>query len=285
MKRTFILLILLVSATAVSAQAPTEKTLLWQVSGKGVQQPSYLFGTLHLVCPADLVMPAVVREKFGSTRQLYLEIDMDEPGLMMQLMGGMMMRNDTTLEDLIPSDYDSVNTIFKQKAGVPLDMLGKTKPLLLTSMLYPTLLGCQPQSWDGAFMKMATEANMQVEGLELLNDQVKVMDLIPYKVQAEMLVKTLYNYDSARMMYHQMHDVYKNKDISELYKMTTGDEDFGAYENDLLITRNHNWIPVIGEQAKKLPTFFAFGAGHLGGEQGVISLLRKNGFKVEPVMY
>ncbi|HEX8358405.1 MAG TPA: TraB/GumN family protein, partial [Segetibacter sp.] len=80
-------------------------------------------------------------------------------------------------------------------------------------------------------------------------------------------------------------EVYKKKDINQLYLLTTKEEEFGKYEGILLNDRNHNWIPVIGEQAKKVPTFFAFGAGHLGGEKGVISLLRKAGFTVEAVLY
>ena len=34
---------------------------------------------------------------------------------------------------------------------------------------------------------------------------------------------------------------------------------------------------------KDKPTFFGVGAGHLAGEEGVIKLLRKQGFKVEAV--
>jgi uncharacterized protein YbaP (TraB family) len=67
--------------------------------------------------------------------------------------------------------------------------------------------------------------------------------------------------------------------------LTNKQENFGEYTDILLSDRNHNWIPVIGEEAKKRPTFFAFGAGHLGGENGVINLLRKAGFTVKPIFY
>ncbi len=53
----------------------------------------------------------------------------------------------------------------------------------------------------------------------------------------------------------------------------------------LLTNRNKNWIPVITREARAMPSFFAFGAGHLGGKDGVINLLRKKGFKVTPIMY
>jgi uncharacterized protein YbaP (TraB family) len=40
---------------------------------------------------------------------------------------------------------------------------------------------------------------------------------------------------------------------------------------------------LIAAAAAKEPTFFAVGAGHLGGNTGVIALLRKQGYTVKPV--
>ena len=100
-----------------------------------------------------------------------------------------------------------------------------------------------------------------------------------------MLIKMLLNIDSSKKDFNEMLQLYKNKDIDQIKDLTTKEEDFAEYTGILLDDRNHNWIPVIGEQAKKQPTFFAFGAGHLGGEKGVINLLRKAGFTVKPVFY
>ena len=285
MKQIVLLASLLAAVIISKAQAPSEKTLLWEISGNGLTQSSYLFGTLHLMCPSELKMPATVQQKFATTKQLFLEIDMDDPNMMMEMMQGMQMHNDTTLKQLLKNDYDSISSIFLSKTGMPLKMLNTTKPFLLLSMIYPSLLGCQPISWEGEFVKMAKEKNMEVKGLELIADQIKIFEQIPYNVQASMFIKTLYNLDSSRLVFDDMVKVYKEKDIKKMHDMTTSDSDLGEYENELLNKRNHNWIPIIGMQAKKMPTFFAFGAGHLAGEQGVINLLRKNGFTVTPVHY
>lgn len=53
------------------AQLPKEKTLLWQINGKGISHPSYLFGTIHLMCPDELKMSSVVKEKFNTTKELF----------------------------------------------------------------------------------------------------------------------------------------------------------------------------------------------------------------------
>ncbi|HSU50403.1 MAG TPA: TraB/GumN family protein [Segetibacter sp.] len=270
---------------ASKAQIPTEKTLLWQVSGKGITKPSYLFGTIHLMCSGELKMPEVVKEKFNTAEELYLEVDMDDPEMIKEMMAGMQMKDSSTLENLMGNKFERVNEVFKASTGLPLTMLNTAKPMLIISMIYPSFLGCTPVSWEGVFQQMAKDKSIEIKGLEKLQDQIDVFDKIPYKVQSDMLVKTLLNIDSAKIEFQQMLDVYKKKDINELNILTTKQEDFGDYQDILLSNRNRNWIPIIGEEAKKKPTFFAFGAGHLGGETGVINLLRKAGFTVKPIFY
>lgn len=284
-KAYFALLVSILSVIGVTAQAPKEKTLLWQVSGNGITKPSYLFGTIHLMCPDKLKIPDIVKEKFNTTSELFLEIDMDDPNMMQEMMQGMQMKGSSTLKELIGSKFDSANAIFKTTTGMPLTMLQTAKPFLLMAMVYPSLLGCTPVSWESIFQQMATEKGLEIQGLEKLQDQMNVFEKIPYKVQSDMLVKVLFNIDSSKKEFVDMLEVYNEKDIDKLNILTAKEEDFGEYQGVLLDERNHNWIPVIGQQAKKKATFFAFGAGHMGGDKGVINLLRKAGFKVEPVFY
>ncbi|MEJ7679407.1 MAG: TraB/GumN family protein [Segetibacter sp.] len=258
---------------------------MWEVSGKGITKLSWLFGTIHMMCSDELKIPRIVEEKFNTAGSLFLEIDMDDPNMMKEMMLGMQMKDSSTLENLMGNQFDSVSAIFQTATGMPLKMLNTAKPFLLMSMLYPSLLSCTPASWESIFQKMAQEKGIELQGLERLEDQMSIFEKIPYKVQSDILVKMLLNIDSSKKDFNKMLNVYKQKDINELNILTTKEEDFGEYTNILLDDRNHNWIPVIGEQAKKMPTFFAFGAGHMGGEKGVINLLRKAGYTVKPIYY
>ena len=272
--------------SAGQSNKPEEKTLLWQITGKNIQEPSYLYGTIHIMCPGDLTISDVLKQKFSATKQLFLELKLDEPGMMMEMMMGMKMKDSSTLKSLLgKANYDSVNSIFKKSTGIPLEMLNSTKPILIVSMIYPFLLGCAPDSWENTFQKMAKAQNKPLLGLEKISDQMNVLESIPYKEQADMLAKTIFNLDSAKTVFLNMLEVYKQKDIAALYALTTSDEDFGIYERDLLSNRNHNWIKIISVQAEKMPTFFAFGAAHMGGQEGVINLLRNEGYTVKPILY
>ena len=79
--------------------------------------------------------------------------------------------------------------------------------------------------------------------------------------------------------------LYKQKDLEALNKTMNDEEEFSQYSDLLLDNRNQKWIPIIIEQAKLKPTFFAVGAAHLGNDNGVINLLRKKGYTVSPVKY
>ena len=287
MKVVLIAILVIFSLRSVGqSNKPDEKTLLWQITGKNIQEPSYLYGTIHIMCRGDLTMSDVLKQKFSATKQLFLELKLDEPGMMMEMMMGMKMKDSSTLKSLLgKANYDSVNSIFKKNTGIQLEMLNSTKPILIVSMIYPFLLGCTPDSWENTFQKMAKAQNKPLLGLEKISDQMNVLESIPYKEQADMLAKTIFNLDSAKTVFLNMLEVYKQKDIAALYTLTTGDEDFGIYERDLLSNRNHNWIKIISVQANKMPTFFAFGAAHMGGQEGVINLLRNEGYTVKPILY
>ncbi len=284
MKKLLLSVPYLFTAMFSIAQAPTEKSLLWKIEGKELTKPSYLYGTIHIMCPDDISVSPKLLSAFNSTQQLFLELDMDDPSTMAKMMMGMMMNGDNDLQTLLPAkDFDSVSAIFQSKTGFPLNMLSRAKPILLMSMIYPSLLGCSPEGWETEFMKLAKEKDMNIFGLEKVEEQIGVLDSIPYEVQADMFLKTMYNLDSAKQSFDKMVEVYRKQDIQEMIKMTSEDEDFGDYEEVMLKKRNENWIPIIESAMKEKPSFFAVGAAHLGGNIGVINLLRKQGYKVTAV--
>jgi uncharacterized protein YbaP (TraB family) len=277
------LLLLLVKNTR--AQAPVEKALLWEIVHPTSMAPtSYLYGTFHLLCPKDLVVDSAIKKAFARTRQLYLEIDMsDNAALMMQMMPLMKMKDDQRLDKLLNKvDYDSVAALFKAKTGLPLTMLNTTKPMLASAMLYPAMMGCQPESWEQTFLKMSEGRGMKIGGLETAALQMSVLDSISYPEQAESLKTMLYRFDSMSVVTQHAVDLYKHKELNKLYTEMAADKDMAKYEDIMLNNRNANWIPVMLQVMKKTPTFFAVGAGHLGGKKGVISLLRKKGYIVRP---
>lgn len=270
-----------------NAQTPLENTLLWQITGPGISSPSYLYGTIHLMCPDEIKVSDTLRARFYQTKKLFLEINLDDPSVMVTMMQEMKMKNDTTLQQLLTEEeYDSVEVQFKKLTGMSLSMMNNMKPELLESLIYPSLLGCKgAEAWEQKFQQLARANNMQINGLEDVNDQLKIFDEIPYKDQAQELAETLNNIDSTKKSFNQLLSLYKQKDLDALCKMLNENDALSQYDDLLLNNRNKKWIPEIIQQAKLQPAFFAVGAGHLGNENGLINLLKQQGYTVSPVNY
>jgi hypothetical protein len=213
--------------------------------------------------------------------------DMMDLSSQLSLMMNAFMSDNQTLKDLLlPEDYKLVQEHF-QKMGLPLFLFERMKPMFLTvftSMDFSQGMGMGDMvSYEMELMDKAKAKSLTIGGLETAEFQMSVFDSIPYKVQAEMLVESIKSTEAGDEEFDKMVKMYKSQDIEKMVETMGEEKSIGTYEDLLLTTRNKNWMPVMGEMMHKQPTFFAVGAGHLGGETGVISLLRKEGYVLTPV--
>jgi len=262
-------------------------TLLWKITdGTENYKPSYLFGTIHATC--EVKLDGEVLEALQQTRQLYLEVKMDDPDLQSKMMKGAMMQNGKTTSKLLSKDDAKLLSDFLQKeAGFNLQMVDALKPMLLSSMLLPKLLDCPMQSVEATLMQLSKEQTEPIFGLETIEDQLQVFDAIPYEVQANELLEMVKNgLAESKTEIQTLLSLYREQNIENLYSfsLTSGSKMMGNYQEELLNQRNRNWIPIIVKISSETPTFYAVGAAHLAGKNGVINLLRQQGLKVEPVM-
>ncbi len=281
--KTFQVLIFCLLTHFIQAQ---DKSLLWEISGNGLSKPSYLYGTIHLICPNDYFLTDSTKAAFAKTDQVYLELDMDDPSMMSKMMKTAMFTDGKKLKDYLSADdYTLLNDYFKQKMGMGLDQMNGMKPFTVMSMLYMTLLSCQPQSYELVFTQMASNAKKEMLGLETVEFQMGVFDQIPYEKQAALLADMVRKKEESAKEFGQMVALYKAQDVEGLLKVMDNSEwDFNGYEDILLANRNAAWVPIMEKAMQTKPTFFAVGAGHLGGQKGVLSLLKKQGFRVRPVL-
>jgi len=284
MKKYLVSLIGLVCAVTF-ATAQNKKALLWEISGRNLRQPSYVFGTIHLLCESDLQITDNLKARLNATEQLCLEMDMDDPALMLQMMKSMNMHGDTTLKSLLPEeDYALVARFFQRKTGFPIDVMASAKPFYVMSMALPSTMNCPTASWELSLIKLAQDRKLETHGLETLQEQLAVIDRIPYKDQAAMLMEVIQDSARAQQDNQTLITLYKNQDIDGMQKeIASASHTTSKYEHVLLTERNQRWVPQMIRMAAEKPTFFAVGAGHLGGGQGVIRLLRKAGYQVKPV--
>lgn len=284
---------------ATVAQIEDKNSLLWEISGKNLKKPSYLYGTIHLIPKNDFFLSDATKKVFDASQKVTFEINMKEmnnPMAMISIFTKALMPNGKTLKDLLNAeDYGLVQRKF-DSIGMPLKMLERIKPMFLSVMLGTdgekiTAEGggisesSKSTSYEMEFLQMGEKQKKEFGGLETVEFQMGIFDSIPYKVQAEMLVKTIKNGNSGSDDLGKMVEMYKKQDIEAMSKMLQSDDqnELAGYENMLINSRNSNWIPLMAKAMSEKITFFAVGAGHLGGENGVVNLLKKEGYTVKPL--
>ena len=267
------------------AQSPAaENALLWEISGKGLKDPSYLYGTIHMICSVDYRMSDTIVQAFDRSRQLYLELDMDDPSMTMKTMQLAIMKG-KTLKDIFKSDdYKKLEAYVKDKLGMPMMMLNMLKPIAITSLISAKSMPCDKmESYEQHFQDMAKAHKMELKGLETLEYQFGVFDKIPDSAQARMIMDMIADDKKSQAEFQTMVDAYKRRDLNALGSEIGDAPDLAGYEDILLNQRNANWVPVMEKAMAEMPSFFAVGAGHLPAKDGVIALLRKAGYTVKPV--
>ncbi len=265
-------------------------SLLWKVEGNGLEKPSWLFGTIHMLCKDDAILSDNMRQVINDCDVVYMEMDLDNIFEMMGAFSKMKMTGDTTLRDLLSEkDYDKVKSYFEEKSTLlPFSVLETYKPMMASSLLSEGELPCEgATSMEQIIMGAAKEKGKKIKGLETMAQQAGFLDSIPYKYQAAELVKYI---DSAgtdqgqNTLMSQLFDAYRNQDLKKLEDlMTDGDAGMSSFSDILLYRRNANWVLKLKNLMAEKSLLIAVGAGHLPGEKGVINLLLKAGYKVTPV--
>ena len=237
-----------------------------------------------MICPEDFIMSDTVKGSFAKADKIYMEIDMDDPSMTMKTLQLSIMK-DKSLRDLMTADeYTRLDKFMKDTVGMPLSVFNKMKPFTLMSILYTKILPCsRMESYEQSFMTMAQKQKKEILGLEKLEDQFAVFDNIPDSAEARMIIDMISHFDEQKKEFARMTDAYKKKDLAALAAMINASPDMAGYEDLLLVNRNKNWIPVMEKAMQAQSNFFAVGAGHLPGKDGVIALLRKAGYTVTPI--
>lgn len=261
-----------------------DNSLLWKISGNGLAKESYLFGTIHLICKEDFKFDQTAKKALEQADQLWLELDLDDPtlsGQMQQLSIREGMRNMS--EKITPEDAKVLDDYFTTNYGVGLAQLGVLKPFVLSTMVLMKEIPCtETENFEYHLVSLAKEQQKPIEGLETVAFQMSVFDSIPESLQIQELV-TMIQDNSAADEFRGLIEMYLSQDVEKLWAEMTDEGMFASYRSLLLDQRNQKWVEKIIRETKESSLFIAVGSGHLAGDQGVINLLRNQGYNVEPI--
>lgn len=261
-------------------------TLLWEISGKELKNPSYLFGTFHIMCKEDVQFSSSLHAALKNAEEVYFEMDLDDPANTVGALFFMNMKNGQLLKDLYTDEeYKRLLVFFKDSLKMSLASLQKIKPSFLEAFLYPKMMPCKNLSGvEQELLKLSAKEKKEVKGFETIAFQASVFDSIPYTLQAKSLLNAIDSIDKYRIYFDTMLMVYKSQQLDRIESLFFMPE-FGFKDGleVLLDKRNINWVSQLKNILPKKNIFIAVGAGHLVGKKGLIELLKKEGYTLRPI--
>jgi uncharacterized protein len=270
---SFLLLFLLFITTA-------NTQLLYRISGNGLKEDSYLFGTIHTMPKEDFEMPKKVMDAIKTCATIALEIDIDmSMSEKIEIAKMTLIPNGETLKNyMIDSSYVKLKSYCIDSLGwkeSKFEQYTHLKPFFFSSVVLQEKIGKQ-KSFEMEFDKLAKKYKKPLIGLETVMYQMETIDRISIKDQLKFMD------DFSNMTeFDVLFKLYEKEDINGLYQMISEETDMlPEFNHWFLDVRNANWIPVIEKQISKEATFIAVGAGHLGGTTGVLELLKKQGYSL-----
>ncbi|MGM9803503.1 MAG: TraB/GumN family protein [Muribaculaceae bacterium] len=279
----------------------TNAQLLWKVSGNGLSKPSYLFGTCHVATMKMTDSIPGFNDALNACDAVYGEIEKSDLANAQQAMMEMISAPaDSTLSKVIDQiTLAKADSLFKDatQGMVSIDQFENIKPAFVSTQLAMiTLMKCFPgfnpmEQIDFAIQGKATQLEKELGGFETTQFQLNLLYGKSIKEQAESLTRTIATFDTNKTFGIELADAYKAQNLNAVYDAIMKEQiasDLPEWQkqrnmNELIFDRNADWAQKLAKLMPQKTVLVVVGAGHLPGEKGLISLLQKNGYTVEPV--
>ena len=260
------------------------QSLLWEISGNGLENPSYLYGTIHIQDKRVFAFDSVVTNAFNSCDAFAMEILMSE--VKPETMQKVILMKDNSLDKLMSAeDYKLLSDVFKEKMGTSIMLYNIMKPFFLSSQIQ---VANMPKDMDEALdmhlLKKAIKDGKATYGVEKFEDQINAVDKISLEDQVKMLLDVVKDTTKSNDEFEELIKTYLSMDIEAMQKQIQEEESLPKeFEKIFLTDRNKVMAKSIKKLSKKHSIFVAVGAAHLPSEEGVIQLLKNYGYTVKPI--
>jgi len=280
--RYLLVLTFIIFAIRSSAQ---NQALCYEISNArlGIEN-SYLFATMHVMEEDHFFFPKKISKLLKRTEALCLEVKeisskSMNPALLFDSTFSIKRYCDSNdwerltiwAKETLLLNPKQFETIFRH-----------AKPFLVLQFILSTSLPKNTKSHEIELEKMANSRTLRLLELEGVEAQYAIFDAIPYADQLTFIFDALKNTSELELDLLEMQEIYVQQKLQELcaYAINGFLKD---YRTLFLDDRNKKWITKMENMMASQPTFFAVGAGHLCGENGLIELLKREGYTFKEI--
>lgn len=285
--RIFALLMCAILALGWAPELQADNSLLWRISGNGLEKNSYLYGTFHVADERAFHFNDSVATAFYSCEALALEVHFDSVAVPMleMFLGGEMPVGVSMEEALPPSEAERLVRIVQDLTNMSEEDIRASTPQGLEYRLTTEVFESdKPVVVDSYFFTQAKQHDMLIFGLEDVQDQLGIFDAPATVKDWRDFADDALAFDEMRKAIDEMIELYREGDLDALYELTHQIESAAELEEAFdLVKRNYVMVNSAKALMADYSVFIGVGALHLPGEEGVIELLRKDGYTVEAV--
>lgn len=249
----------------------------------------YFGGTCHFLRASDYPLPPEFDRAYVEAERLIFETDlaaMADVTWQRRLLAEGRYADGSTLRDHVEPETWTAIADYAKSAGLPLPVLASMKPWMLTvtiAVLEWQKLGAAEDGVDAHFDARARVDGKAVAGLEEIEQHLSYLTSLAVGEEDEMIRSTLRDIDRAPDIIDEVISAWRAGDVAHLDEELFGDmrEEFPAVHEALITGRNRKWMEQIETfWATPEVEFVLVGVGHFGGEEGLLTLLRRSGAAV-----
>lgn len=260
--------------------------LLWKLTPDRGGAPSWLFGTIHVSDERVVELPPAVTSAIDGAASFVMEALFDEQAV----------------AEFSARMYDAAGAPLPQLIGP--ELFARARDLLATyGIAGPTVDAMRPWAafitlsqpagdagipLDLVLMQRAMKRGARLYGLETLAEQADIFDSMPLADQLRLLRETVCQYATVQQEIDRLKGLYLERDLGGIKALSEsyaqGDDGLTRrLMDELIVKRNLRMARRVLPRLVEGNAFVAIGALHLPGDDGVLALIERQGYRVEVV--
>jgi uncharacterized protein len=281
--KSFFFLVFFTFSFLLSAQIAKE-SLLWEIRNPSNNQISYLFGTMHIMDQESFFFPKKLGVLLSKSEALCMEISSINNNNLSptQLILEKGSFNDFFSEKELDTIHQWASEYLLMNVKQFDENFKQAKPFLVLQFILQNSLPENTKSQESELENKAKLKDIELLGLETIDQQLKLFDDLTSFEQKNMILDALRNQDKAKLEFNELQKLYLLQNLDSLYSFIQKDNSL-PNSRIFLEERNIRWISLMKNMMSKQKVFFAVGAAHLAGPEGLIELLIKEGYQLSAI--
>lgn len=272
----------------ISTAGFSQNSILWEITGNGLSQASYLHGSLKFIGENEYVLHKQIVERLKMSENFAIEDEVNHHAQHELNKSIHFPKGESLATVLSAEEYAKIRNFFQAQFKIPKKKFEKKyailKPLALSITMTRLSLMEGVKFYDMELLKIANQLKLVTYSLESVEREAEAFNAFPIEQQAEALLHSIYNFPKQREEYLKLEAAYVKGDIDKVFEFSLHPfENNKIFIEEFYTKRNMEWLPKIEKMFSENRCFVSVGVTHLKGKKGLLNLLKEKGYTLTPI--